>query len=82
MTDYDNSNTFVLFMNDKGDNPKRPDRTGTLNVGGVEYYMDGWIKQGAKGPFLSGTIKPKEARNEARAEPKPQPEFADENVPF
>ena len=73
MTEYDNTNTFILFVNDKGDNDKRPDRTGTLNVDGVEYYLDGWIKQGAKGPFLSGKIKPKKeqpqsSRNDQRRE--------------
>lgn len=59
MSDFDNTNTFILFQNDKGDNDRAPDRTGTLNVNGVEYYMDGWIKQGKKGAFLSGRIKPK-----------------------
>jgi hypothetical protein len=62
MAEFDKTNTFVLFVNDKGDNDKRPDRTGTLNVDGVEYFMDGWIKQGTKGPFLSGKIKPKDTK--------------------
>lgn len=56
---FDNTNTFILFQNDKGDNDRGPDRTGTLNVNGVEYEMSGWIKQGKRGPFLSGRIKPK-----------------------
>ena len=63
MTDYDRTNTFVLFINDKKGNDKAPDRSGTLNVDGVDYFIDGWIKQGSKGPFLSGRIKPKEKRN-------------------
>ena len=84
MTEYDKTNTFVLFVNDKGDNDKRPDRTGTLNVDGVEYFMDGWIKNGQKGPFLSGKIKPKDA---AKAKPaattrtQPGKDF-DDDVPF
>lgn len=76
MTEYDKTNTFVLFQNDKGDNAARPDRTGTLNVDGVEYYMDGWIKQGAKGPFLSGKIKPK------KEQAKRGNEDSDEPIPF
>jgi hypothetical protein len=63
MAEYDNTNTFTLFINDKGDNDKRPDRTGTLNVDGVEYFIDGWIKQGKKGPFLSGKIKRKDSQS-------------------
>jgi hypothetical protein len=85
MTEYDNTNSFVLFVNDKGDNDKRPDRTGTLNVDGIEYFMDGWIKQGAKGPFLSGKIKPKDAAKVARTAPttltQPGKDF-DDDVPF
>lgn len=65
---YDNTNTFVLFVNDKQGNEKRPDRTGTLNVDGVEYFIDGWIKTGAKGPFLSGTIKRKEKQQQPRSD--------------
>lgn len=77
---YDNTNTFTLFINDKGDNDKRPDRTGTLNVDGVEYFIDGWIKQGSKGPFLSGKIKPKE--KQPGSAPAQQPEMADDDLQF
>ncbi len=59
MPEYDRTNTFILFLNDKKRNDKDPDRTGTLNVDGIEYFMDGWIKQGKKGAFLSGRIKAK-----------------------
>jgi hypothetical protein len=85
MAEYDNTNTFTLFVNDKGDNDKRPDRTGTLNVDGVEYYIDGWIKQGKNGPFLSGKIKRKDAtksqmkRVDAQRAPAVSP---DADIPF
>lgn len=62
MPEYDNRNTFTLFVNDKKGNEKAPDRSGTLNVDGVEYYIDGWIRKGKSGQFLSGKIKPKRAR--------------------
>ena len=67
MSEYDNTNTFILFLNDKKGNDKAPDRSGTLNVDGVEYYIDGWIRQGKNGPFLSGKIKPKEAKRATRS---------------
>lgn len=73
MAEYDNTNTFTLFLNDKGDNPKRPDRSGNLNVGGVEYRMSGWIRQSAKGEFLSGTVQLKESTKS---------EENNEDVPF
>jgi hypothetical protein len=81
MPEYDNTNTFTLFINDKGDNDKRPDRTGTLNVDGVEYFMDGWIKQGKKGAFLSGKIKRKDSQREPARTSQAQPR-ADEDIPF
>ena len=49
MPEYDNRNTFTLFVNDKKGNEKAPDRSGTLNVDGVEYYIDGWIRKGKSG---------------------------------
>jgi hypothetical protein len=86
MTDFDRTNTFVLFVNDKGDNDKRPDRTGTLNVDGKEYFLDGWIKQGSKGPFLSGKIKPKDGAKPAppatRTQPGKDADDLDSDIPF
>jgi hypothetical protein len=87
MTEYDKTNTFVLFVNDKKGNDKAPDRSGTLNVDGVEFYIDGWLKQGKNGAFLSGRIKAK------RAAPGPRglahedngtkaQRDADEDIPF
>jgi len=61
MADYDNTNTFVLFKNDKGSNPKRPDYAGTANVDGIEFRISGWIREGASGKFISGSVQMKEA---------------------
>ena len=49
MPEYDNTNRGVLFKNDKGDNPKRPDYTGNLDVGGREYELAAWIQESKKG---------------------------------
>ena len=76
---YDNNNTFILFVNDKGDNPKRPDRTGTINVGGVEYKLSGWLateKDGTKkldkngNQFLKGRVEPKDESEKPAAQAK------------
>ena len=47
---------FTLFSNNKGDNPKRPDRRGELMLGGKLYKLSGWIRESKKDgkPFLSG----------------------------
>ena len=70
MPDYDNRNTFTLFVNDKKGNDKAPDRSGTLNVNGVDYYIDGWLREGKNGKFLSGKIKPKRAPRDDPDEPE------------
>jgi hypothetical protein len=80
MAEYDKTNTFALFKNDKGDNPKRPDYTGNLNVDGIEFRVSGWVREGAKGKFISGTVQMKETQGETRS--KPAVEGADEDVPF
>lgn len=50
---YDNTNTGVLFKNDKGDNEKRPDYKGKIDIAGKEYELAAWIKEGKSGKFLS-----------------------------
>lgn len=57
---YDNTNTFTLFKNDKGDNPKRPDYTGLANVDGIEFRISGWIREGKNGKFISGSVRLKD----------------------
>jgi len=63
MPEFDKTNTFILFVNDKKGNDRAPDRTGTVNIEGTEYDLAGWVKQGKKGPFLAGTVKPKDEGN-------------------
>jgi hypothetical protein len=56
MSNYDNTNTFVLFINDKKGNEKAPDLKGKANINGIEKDMAVWIKQGKNGKFYSGKI--------------------------
>jgi hypothetical protein len=55
----DNSGT--MFVNDRKEKETHPDRTGTAMIDGVMYYVSGWMKDGAKGKFLSLAFKRKEA---------------------
>ena len=73
---YDNTNTFTLFKNDQGDNPKKPNYTGILNSEGVEFRIAGWIREGKNGKFISGTVQLKDG------DVKPKTVEIDEDGPF
>jgi len=53
-------NTFTLFVNDKGDNPKRPDYRGDAVLpDGTKMKLSCWLKEAANGKkFLSGKMEP------------------------
>lgn len=76
MTEYDNTNRGVLFVNNRKERDSQPDRTGTLNVGGVEYFIDGWLKKSRGGDqFLSLSVKQKDRQsNSAPRAPAPVPQ--------
>lgn len=66
---YDNTNRGALFVNDRKAKDTHPDRTGTLNVEGVEYFIDGWLKDTSKGKMLSLSVKRKDKQPEAAPRP-------------
>ncbi len=76
----------ALFRNDKQGVEKRPDYRGDLMLDGKLWEVSGWLKDGAKGKWMSLAAKPKEAREGQRqSAPKaaPEPEdFADSDIPF
>ena len=55
---YDNTNSFALFKNDKGDNESRPDYTGNVTLpDGKEMRMAAWVRDSKSGlKFLSGRL--------------------------
>lgn len=87
MTEYNNENRFTLFKNDRKEKDTHPDYSGTLNVDGVEYYLNAWLKDGKKGKFFSGSIKAKDAKPgtdraaEAKGQKASDP-FDDDDLPF
>ena len=68
---YDNTNRGIISKNDRKEKDTHPDYKGEINVGGVDYWLDGWIKQrkDGNGSFLSLSIKPKQ---QAQSTPAPQ----------
>ena len=72
MKQYDRTNTGTLGKNDRRETENHPELTGSLNINGVEYWLNGWIK--VAGPtarvpgqrFISLTVKPKDGLAEPR----------------
>jgi hypothetical protein len=61
---YDNKDRGALFKNDDKREERHPDYKGSLNVGGVDYWISSWLqtsKAGAK--YMSLSVTPKNANN-------------------
>lgn len=85
MTQYDNQNRGAIWKNEKKTTENHPDFTGSLNVGGVDYWVSAWKrKPDAKptAPALSFAIKPKDQRqdthNQAKSDGYQKDQFDDD----
>ncbi len=80
---YDNTNSGAVFVNDRKSNDSQPDRKGSINIEGREFWLSGWLKKDKNGkPFLSLKATPKDEQKPA---PKPAPVSAPEpqdDIPF
>lgn len=83
---HDNTNKGALFKNDRKKSPNQPDYRGQINVGGIEYWVSGWIKTAgpnARNPgskFLSVSLTAKDGNG-----PQPralQSSILDDDIPF
>ena len=73
-------NSGSMFVNTKKEKETHPDRNGTALVGGVEYYVSGWIKETKSGDkWLSLAFKPKE---EAPRKSESFGKDKDDQIPF
>lgn len=88
MSDFDNTNSGALFKNDKEGNENRPDYKGSLNVGGVDFWLSSWIKTSKKGiKYMSLSVQPKEETHQQGMEQTQQAiqsdgGFDDSTIPF
>ena len=80
MSEYDNTNSGVLFKNDKKLSDNHPDYKGTININGVEFWLSSWIKTAQSGSkFMSLAVTQKEQQAPAPvAQTAPAPVQKDE----
>lgn len=65
----DNTNTGVLFKNDKQGNDRRPDYKGKINVNGTEFWLSAWIKSSRDGnKYMSLSVQDKRGSDDRRPE--------------
>jgi hypothetical protein len=57
---YDNSGIF--FVNNRKEAATHSDFQGSITVEGVEYFLNIWSKNGAKGEYWTCTVKRKGAQ--------------------
>lgn len=70
---YDNTNRGALFDNDRKEKDSHPDMTGSINVDGVEYFLDAWEKESKGGKrFLSVSVKRKNNQGGKQRQPESQ----------
>ena len=87
---YDNTNKGIIGKNARKEKDTHPDITGTLNVEGKEYFIDGWKKdrKDGSGSFYSLSVKPKEKQGQqtqqksAQRQMQADDDFADSSIPF
>jgi hypothetical protein len=73
-----------LFRNDDKDpnDDKDRDYSGTLNVGGTDHWISGWVKTSKAGKkYLSLSVKPKVEKS-AESERRSPAEDFDDRIPF
>lgn len=82
---YNNTNKGVLFLNDRKEHDKHPDRKGSINIDGKEYWLSGWDKQTSRGDTISLSVQPKEQAKPTQSSQRAsttQGGFEDDYLPF
>ncbi|HET8693561.1 MAG TPA: hypothetical protein VFM33_02725 [Aquabacterium sp.] len=80
---YDNTNRGALFKNDNKETERHPDYKGNIDVNGVDYWIDAWIKKAESGrTYMSLSVKKKETKKEEKKSRPPKAKDQDPDIPF
>ena len=82
---YDNTNRGTIGKNTRKEREEHPDITGSINVEGVDYWLNGWLKtnQNDGSKFYSLTVRPKQAPTPTRHEEQKRNGYApNDDIPF
>ena len=63
---YDNTNRGSIWKNDKRESDKHPTHTGSINIDGKEYWLNGWVRAkdaNEKAPAMSFSVRAKDGGN-------------------
>src|SRR5262245_38217902 len=76
----DREMTGSLSKNTRKEKPSHADYNGSIMIEGRKYWLNGWVKDGDKGKFLSLSVRPAEERTEPRRQAAAALE--DDAIPF
>jgi len=80
-----NTNTGSVFHNKEKKSEKHSDFSGSININGQIFWLNGWTKDGQKGKYISLSAKPQEPKTlEAQPSSSSQEEFKEsiDKLPF
>jgi hypothetical protein len=66
---YDRTNTGTLGKNERKQQDSHPDITGSINIDGVEFFLDGWRKERTDGTGSFYSLKAKKKDKQPNAAP-------------
>ena len=85
MAEYSNENRGSIWRNERKTSDTHPDFTGTLNVDGVEYFVDAWKRKpdaSEKAPALSFKVKRKDKQGTSKPPRQQLPDDDLDGAPF
>jgi hypothetical protein len=72
----------ALFKNDRKEKPTHPDYRGDITIGGKKFWASGWIKEGAKGKYMSLAFSAADDERKPSAAARASASAPNDDLPF